>query len=89
MDWERDQEGEKEDGERQNISTMERASRSSDWREETTEKQLSRNEQSLQTELGAGWEERRGAEKEEEKLQQREEVGNKEVSMETIQPEVT
>lgn len=53
------------------------------------EKELSRNEQSLQTELGASWEERRGAEKEEEKLQQREEVGNKEVSMETIQPEVT
>lgn len=55
------------------------------------EKQLSRNEQSLQTELGASWEARRGEEqkKQEEKLQQREEVGNKEVSMETIQPEVT
>lgn len=59
----REREGEKEEGERRNVSGMERASRSSRWREETMEKQLSRNEQSFQTELGASWEARRGEER--------------------------
>lgn len=106
MDWEREQEGEKDDRGRTNSRTSpewkERAEvpggtggiRGSSEGEEAMGKQLSRNEQSLQKELedlADSWETRREEKQEklEEKLQQREEVENKEVSMETIQPEVT